>query len=307
MNRPRPATAAARTSSNSPLDTAHTAGADVAHSFVSTMGASKAFPMTREVYTTNMNIGLPTVKQKNMSESLRRMLDRPRSSGGPASGKSKQDPQLTSSVSFGSRPGTAANRRRKISASENSSFDVSSSLITPLFSAYGVTPKDAIPSFAPTQFLQRPISAQRTIIRPPSALSMSSFASSKRLPSASSSRPQDSPPSTAPTRGGVYSESRQPDHAGVGAAKLVDLSQKLVMKRMQNVLADVDAVQWQSSGDSFQVDLPAPSAANSWFGWAFAAAAGRSPPRSSPRWPTGAAPPSPHDQSCQKVDSRGAR
>jgi len=254
MNRPRPATAAARTTSP-PTNFAATHGIDSSRSFDSSLGASKAFPMTREVYTTNMNIGLPTVKQKNMSDSLRRMLDRPRSSSGSASGKLKYEPQAAAaSVTFGSRPGTATPGR---AYSANVS---SSNLVTPLFSAYGVSEKKATPSFAPTQFLQRPISASRAILRPPSASSASSFASAKRLPSAS----EGSTLSLAHTRANpveIYAETKHSDHHGVGAAKLVELTQKLVMRRMENLISDVDGVVWQTSEDTFQADLPLPAAA----------------------------------------------
>ena len=256
MNRPRPATAAARTTSP-PTKLAATHGIDAGRSFDSSLGVSKAFPMTREVYTTNMNIGLPTVKQKNMSEDLLRLLERPRP--GSATGKLKHDAQQASTVSvkFGSRPGTATPSRNP---SANAG---SSNLVTPLFSAYGVSEKKATPSFAPTQFLQRPISASRTILRPPSASSTTSFASSKRLPSASSTRPSEGPTSSlAQTRANpveIYAETKHSDHHGVGAAKLVELTQKLVMRRMENLLDDADGVPWQTSEGTFLVDLPFPA------------------------------------------------
>jgi hypothetical protein len=93
-------------------------------------------------------------------------------------------------------------------------------------------------------------------------MSTSSFAASKRLPSASSTRTSDSHSSSLARSSsfGVYSETRHPDHAAVGAAKLVELTQKLVMKRMQKVLEDIAGVQWQSSTGTFHVELPMPLA-----------------------------------------------
>jgi hypothetical protein len=251
-NRPRPAIAAGQTTSpQAKLATTQGTGSDGNRSFTSSLGASKTFPMTREVYTTNMNIGLPTVKQKNMSEGLLRMLERPRTAG-----KLKQEAQHESmaSVTFSTRPGTAASVRR--SSSHDPRLSSSTNLVSPLFSAYGISPKHAIPSFAPTQFLQRPISAQRAILRPPSASSMSSFASSsQRLQPASSSPSKN--------RSGVYCDAKAQDHVGVGAAKLVELTQKLVMKRMQSSLEGVDNAQWKSSDATFLVDLPIPSTSSS--------------------------------------------